>query len=230
VAYEPKTDLILPVRGRVLVWDGHDYYAHHRRMDYSRFLRSGYGANHSRYSHDFVIVDEQGLHFKGRPRTNDDWYRARSDTLDEYYSFGVPVYAAGSGRVVSMRDSKPDDRTFDPGEYGKDENSPAGNYIVIDHLNGEFSIFAHLKQGSALVKLGQMVQQGAAIAAVGASGSSLFPHLHYELRNGPGTKSAEGLPSFFTDFRRILGSRTVDVKRGTVNTGDLVDWQVEPPG
>ena len=36
VLYEPKTDLILPVRGRVLVWDGYDYNSHHRRVDYTQ--------------------------------------------------------------------------------------------------------------------------------------------------------------------------------------------------
>ena len=36
VPYQTKTQLILPVRGRVLVWDGHDYQSHHRRFDYTR--------------------------------------------------------------------------------------------------------------------------------------------------------------------------------------------------
>ena len=225
VAYESKTDLILPVRGRVLVWDGNDYHAHHRRRDYLPFMKSGYGSNHSRYSYDLVIVDAQGSLYKGRPRANDDWYSARPDNWDDYYSFGAPVFATGAGRVVQMRDSKPDDRKFDEKEFATDENSPAGNYIVIDHLNGEFSVFGHIKQGSARVKLGQMVQQGDTIAAMGASGSSLFPHLHYELRTGAGIKGVEGLPSYFSNFRRILGSRSVNVQKGAINTGDVVDWQ-----
>src|SRR5262249_20661567 len=35
VVYKSKTSLMLPVKGRVLVWDGHDYQAHHRRFDYT---------------------------------------------------------------------------------------------------------------------------------------------------------------------------------------------------
>ena len=222
VEYETKTNLILPLRGRVLVWDGHDYNAHHRRRDYSAFIKSGYGSNHSRYSYDFVLVDERGNHYKGRPRTNDDWYNARPDNWGDYYGFGATVYAAGTGRVVLVKDTKADDRTFDEREFETDENSPAGNYVVIDHLNGEFSVFAHLKQGSVRVKPGQMVQQGEVIAAVGASGSSLFPHLHYELRNGAVIRNVEGLPSYFSGFQRILGSRSVDVTKGAINTGDIV--------
>ena len=166
--------------------------------------------------------------YKGRPRANDDWYSARPDNWEDYRSFGAPVYAAGAGRVSHVRDIKPDDRTFDEKEFESDENSPAGNYIVIDHLNGEFSVFGHIRQGSSRVRVGQMVQQGEEIAAMGASGSSLFPHLHYELRTGPGIKNVEGLPSYFSNFRRILGSRSVNVNKGLINTGDLVDWQSSP--
>lgn len=58
---------------------------------------------------------------------------------------------------------------------------------------------------------------------------SLFPHLHYELRTGAGIKGVEGIPSYFSNFRRILGSRSVDVEKGAVNTGDILDWQSSAP-
>lgn len=231
ILYETKTNLILPIRGRVLVWDGHDYNSHHRRFNYLHpfFVKQGNKTNFQRYSYDFVIVDEQGLIYKGKSRVNDDWYQARTDTMEDYYSFGAPIYAAGAGRVVFVVDDKSDNRQFNQADLATDEWAYAGNYIIVDHLNGEFSWFGHIKQGSARVKVGQMVKQGEIIAAVGASGSSLFPHLHYELRNGSGAREVEGLPSYFSYFRRILGSRSVNVKRGAINTGDLVDWQVELP-
>ncbi|HTK80372.1 MAG TPA: hypothetical protein VL286_08020 [Rhizomicrobium sp.] len=39
--------LILPVKGRIRVWDGHDPYSHHRRWDYSNpmLCNLGYTAN-----------------------------------------------------------------------------------------------------------------------------------------------------------------------------------------
>ena len=227
VFYETKTDLILPVRGRVLVWDGHDYNSHHRRFDYTHefFVKNGNKTNFQRYGYDFIIVDEQGLNYKGQPRVNDDWYQARPDKMEDYYSFGAPIYAAGAGQVAFVQDTKPDDRKFNVADLATDERAYAGNYIVIDHLNGEFSWFGHIKQESSRVKAGQPVKQGDVIAAIGAAGSSLFPHLHYELRNGGGAKEVEGLPSYFTKFKRILGSRTVNVKKGQVDTGDIVDWQ-----
>lgn len=227
LSFQNKTDLILPVRGRVLVWDGHDYNSHHRRFDYTHpfFVAQGNKTNFQRYGYDFVIVDEEGSIHRGQPRVNDDWYRARPDRMEDYYSFGAPIYAAGAGRVVFVKDINPDNRQFNQDDLKTDERAYAGNYVVVDHLNGEFSWFGHIKQGSARVKVGQMVKQGEIIAAIGASGSSLFPHLHYELRDGGGAKEVEGLPSYFSNFRRILGARAVNVRKGAVNTGAIVDWQ-----
>lgn len=180
-------------------------------------------ANFQRYGYDFVIVDEYGLIYKGATRVNDDWYKARLDNMNDYYSWGQPIYAAGDGKVVLVKDSKTDNRQFDPAELETDERAYGGNYIIIDHLNGEYSWFGHLKQGSALVKVGETVKQGDVIASIGASDSSLFPHLHYELRDGSGAKTVEGLPSYFSNFRRLLGSRSVDVEKGSVNTGDIIE-------
>ena len=56
--------------------------------------------------------------------------------------------------------------------------------------------------------------------------TSLFPHLHYELRDGSVAKTVEGLPSYFSKFQRLLDSHTVDVKQGAVNTGDIVEGLV----
>ncbi|MEP6704579.1 MAG: M23 family metallopeptidase, partial [Acidobacteriota bacterium] len=216
VYYQTKTDLILPIKGRVLVWDGHDYASHHRRFDYTNefFVKQGQKTNFQRYGYDFVLVDENGLNYKGRNRTNDDWYESRPDTLEDYFSFGEPVFAAGAGRVAAMHDGDEDDRTVNQANFASDERAYGGNYVVIDHLNGEFSWFGHLKKGTVLVKVGQTVKQGEAIGAMGASGSSLFPHLHYELRDGSGAKIVNGLPSYFSHFRRLLGSKPVKVKRG----------------
>ncbi len=222
VIYETKTALVLPVRGRVLVWDGHDYASHHRRFDYSLpvFRARGLSMNFQRYGYDFVLVDEQGRMHRGAPKHPDDWYAGRPDANEDYFAFGQPVYAAGAGRVVGMHDGEDDNRRVDPSAYARRETAGGGNYVVIDHLNGEFSWFGHLKKGSVKVVVGQSVQQGDVLGEVGASGESLFPHLHYELRTGPGIK-AEGLPSYFDGFRRV-GSQRPSVK-GQLDSGDIVE-------
>ena len=105
----------------------------------------------------------------------------------------------------------------------RDKRAYGGIYVIIDHLNGEYSWFGHFKRGSVRVRVGQTVAQGAVIGAVGASGSSLLPHLYYELRDGSGAKTVEGLPFYFSKFQRLLGYHTVDVKQEAVNTGDIVE-------
>lgn len=54
-----------------------------------------------------------------------------------------------------------------------------GNYIEIDHGNGFITRYAHLE--NLLVRKGDKVEAGAPIATTGNSGSSVAPHLHYEI-------------------------------------------------
>jgi murein DD-endopeptidase MepM/ murein hydrolase activator NlpD len=48
-----------------------------------------------------------------------------------------------------------------------------GNYITIDHGNGEYSHYAHLSSGTFVVRNGQRVEQGQALAVAGNSGYTL---------------------------------------------------------
>ncbi|OII64794.1 peptidase [Streptomyces sp. CC53] len=80
---------------------------------------------------------------------------------------GTSVKAVASGRVVSAGWA---------GAYGYQ--------IVIRHDDGKYSQYAHL---SALtVREGQTVSAGQRIARSGSTGNSTGPHLHFEIRTGPG--------------------------------------------
>ena len=224
VAYATRTAMVLPVKGRVLVREGHDYQSHHRRTDYTepRFRKIGWTSNFQRYAYDFVVVDERGSLYRGdRPDNGDGRGLAKSDSNALHLSFGQPVYAAGAGRVVDVHDGDPDNSSVNFAELAKRPTALGGNIVVIDHLNGEFSWFGHLKQGSIRVKPGQMVEAGEQIAEIGTSGDSMGPHLHYELRTGPGITGVEGLPSYFSGFRRADGS--APETRGQLDTGDIVE-------
>jgi murein DD-endopeptidase MepM/ murein hydrolase activator NlpD len=90
-----------------------------------------------------------------------------------------------------------------------------GNYITIDHGNGEFSHYAHLASGTFVVKNGEHVEQGQALATAGNSGYTLGEgggyHVHVSVtRQLPISSSSvpfrfEDLP----DWTRGGGYRTV---------------------
>ncbi len=66
---------------------------------------------------------------------------------------------------------------------GREKNGGYGNVLIIQHKFGFKSVFAHLD--GFYVKKGEYVKYGQAIGAVGNSGLSTGPHLHYEIiKNG----------------------------------------------
>jgi hypothetical protein len=61
----------------------------------------------------------------------------------------------------------------------------AGNCVIIDHGNSEFSVMMHMREGSLVVKVGDQVKQGQLIGRLGNSGDTFGPHLHCQLQSGP---------------------------------------------
>ena len=59
-----------------------------------------------------------------------------------------------------------------------------GNHIIIEHQDGNYTIYAHLYENSVTVNEGDSVVAGQVIAKVGSTGSSTGPHLHFEVRVG----------------------------------------------
>lgn len=216
IEFKAKTNLQLPLKGRLLVHDGHDFYSHHRRFNLGHPLLKELKVTHNftRYASDLCIVNEQG-----------ELRRNASDANTDWYGFGAAVYSPGAGRVLRVRGDSPDnikgESTFTLDEFRKDPTVPAGNFIIIDHLNGEFSLMAHLKRGSVIVREGTMVRAGQPLAEMGVSGDAYLPHVHYELRNA-GEVNAIGLPAYFWNFVRLLGARRIPVSSGPIDSGDVL--------
>ena len=210
-----KTDLMLPIKGRLIVWDGHDFYSHHRRWDFGHpaFRELGIRHNSDRYAYDLSVVDAAGR-----------MHRGSGEDPGEWYGFGATVLAPGDGTVVEARNEGPDrgPDKVDWNEFRKNPKLAGGNYVIIDHGNGEWSSLAHLKQGSVLVKPGDRVRQAQPIGQMGFSGDAITVHVHYQLQAGP-EFDVEGLPSVFSRYRRILGSRALPVTKGVIDTGDIVE-------
>lgn len=89
--------------------------------------------------------------------------RAMHEGLDFSAESGTPVVAAADGVVLSA-------------EY----HSDFGNLVEIDHGEGLISRYAHLSRLDA--KPGSLVKRGELIGAIGTTGRSTGPHLHFEVR------------------------------------------------
>jgi murein DD-endopeptidase MepM/ murein hydrolase activator NlpD len=90
----------------------------------------------------------------------------RNDGVNIGVPKGTKVKAAADGEVV----------------YAGSELVGFGNLILIRHAGGWVSAYAHAE--TVLVKEGEMVRQGEAIAEAGATGNASAPQVHFELRKG----------------------------------------------
>jgi murein DD-endopeptidase MepM/ murein hydrolase activator NlpD len=102
--------------------------------------------------------------------------------------------------------------------------APLGNYVILRHAGGEFSHYAHLKQGSVRVKAGDTVKQGQGIAQLGQTGNTTEPHLHFQLTDGPDPLYSRGVPIRFKN-----AVNTVGFSGSYLQTGWIVNG-VEYPG
>jgi murein DD-endopeptidase MepM/ murein hydrolase activator NlpD len=60
--------------------------------------------------------------------------------------------------------------------------STYGNCVIIDHGNGLWTLYGHIRNGGIKVDKGEKVSKGQKIAEVGSTGNSTGPHLHFEVR------------------------------------------------
>ncbi len=106
-------------------------------------------------------------------------------SLDFYCEEGTPIYAARGGSVVFIK---------------KDSNVGGiqrkfyheGNRLVLEHENGEYSAYEHMRYSGVVVDIGQKVRRGQLIAYSGNTGITMAPHLHFEVFNNPNRKKEEG--------------------------------------
>lgn len=91
-------------------------------------------------------------------------YSGYHPAIDIHTKAGVPVVAADAGTVTLV----------------SWQNYGYGYHVIVDHGGGRETLYAHLSAIS--VEAGEVVKQGQEVGAVGSTGRSTGPHLHFEVR------------------------------------------------
>ncbi len=113
---------------------------------------------------------------------------------------GTDIYATGDGTIAAVISSK----------------RGLGNHIIINHGFGYSSIYAHLE--SFNVRRGQNVKRGDVIGFVGSTGTSVAPHLHYEIKlNGV---NVDPVNYYFNDLSPEEYERMIEIASKTGQSFD----------
>lgn len=155
----------------------------------NEFENYHYAYEQQRYAYDLVQV-KNGATFTGTHSLN-----------ESYYAFGTDVVAPLHGTVINVVDGFKDNV---PGNM--DQQYPAGNYVIIEHPNKEYSMMAHLKNGSILVNVGDVVKEGQVVGRCGNSGSSSEAHIHFQVMDHPQLDQAKSIRiRFQQEYEPIQG-------------------------
>lgn len=141
------------------------------------------------------------LYMRGGDRH--ETYSGDPNKSESYFAWNKPFSCIEHGKVTAVIDDVPDNfgRTINPA------NKPLRNsHIVVEHADGAFSIYTHVREQGAVVKVGQSVKAGDMLGRVGNAGYSSEPHLHVGYLGLDRTGRLRNIPI------RIVGLQTIDGK------------------
>lgn len=166
----------------------------HRRVIYAV---AGRAVIPGRFAIDWIRLDAGGQQADGDP-----------DVVANWYGDGAEVLAVADAVVAAVRDDVAESETLS-GHPDHPLEDATGNYVVLD-LGGErYAFYEHLKPGSVRFAAGERVRRGEPIAALGFTGHSTGPHLHFHVADGPAPLGSEGLPFVIDAFE--VGGRYEDI-------------------
>ena len=174
--YRTKAKYRLPFDGEWLVFNG-------GRTPLTSHSWEVFG---QRFALDFVQADAEFRRHRGRGMR-----------LNDYYCHGQSILSAADGTVVSVENRISEAPFVGFGFCDFLARSFVGNYVMIQHAEGEYGLYAHLIKGSVSVHPGEAVKQGQMIGRCGHSGHSSEPHLHFHLQDAAELFNGMGLPVEF---------------------------------
>src|SRR5262249_13231168 len=121
---------------------------------------------------------------------------------DSYFAWNQPISSVADGVVAEVIDDVPDNF----GNQPNPANNPRRNARIVVMHSGRprpsYSIYVHVRQGSALVRAGQRVRAGQQLASLGNAGFSSEPHLHLAYFTFDNTGRVRALPLAFAMLTR----------------------------
>jgi murein DD-endopeptidase MepM/ murein hydrolase activator NlpD len=228
--YQQQTRLQVPFKGLMTILDGHDYYSHHRRFEMTlvRNVTEGkFASNFSRYALDFVLIGPDGNLSNLAEGSHKENYDFHFRDVRKFYTHGALVYAPADGEIVAVVNHLTDlyETTFNLDQAIQNDSIAeiAGNFVVIQHNEAEFSHLFHLLKGSIPVKLGEQVKAGQEIGKIGFSGAATtYSHLHYQLMDGPDFLKDNALPCKFQDVTLIENGQEKFFTEASLDSNDFV--------
>lgn len=184
---------------------------------------------HARLAFDFLAVDDRKSPYQGVTLLR----HVISDiSVENTLAWDQPVFSVADGTVVAASDGAPDRQRicmaqdlfrlmmFGP-KMAPPFSGPGGNYIVLK-CGDVYPLYAHLKMGSVAVRAGDIVRKGDLLGKVGNSGSSLQPHLHFQVMDSPDPFPLfkNLVPFSISGARRRNENQWEPVANGSLKNGD----------
>ena len=166
----------------------------HRRVTYTV---GGRARIPGRFAIDFVRVDDQGRITRGD-----------KDRPANALGYGAEVLAVADATVVAVRDGMVESPSI-AGNPKHAIGDAAGDFVALRLPGGRTAFYEHLKPGSVRVKAGDKVRRGQVVGALGFTGDTTGPHLHFHVADGDTPLGGEGVP-FVIDRFTVLG-RYLDI-------------------
>lgn len=79
-------------------------------------------------------------------------------------------------------------------------SSLLGNHVIVEHEDGSFAAYAHIRRGSVAVTEGDDVEAGQQLAEIGSTGNTSEPHLHVQMMDRKAPAAAAGMPMRWPDL------------------------------
>ncbi len=157
-----------------------------------------------RYYYDVGVRDPSNKTYADANKLNQN---------ENYYCWGQPILAMAEGDVIFIANDFEDN-------FGNQTNpNSKGANVVVIHNTGQnvYQLFAHFKQGSISVNVGDHVNPGDKLGLCGNSGGSSEPHLHVGISGRDSQGFIQSLPMTFQKIKNGAGN----IVSGVLATDDF---------